>query len=107
VLDAAQRFLWEPTNAHAPLLRELTVSGDGGLDEVRVVEAIGGLPSAELSAMDGAGSKARVALEALREALFFWLLAVGERITPEADDALGRAVRQKLAPIEALAAAAP
>jgi hypothetical protein len=47
-----------------------------------------------------------VALEALRDALYFWLFLAGERVTLEVDEALGRAVRQKLAPLEVIATAA-
>jgi hypothetical protein len=49
----------------------------------------------------------RIAKDALRDALFFWLFLVADKLPRESDDALGRAVRQKLAPIELLAAPAP
>jgi hypothetical protein len=105
LLDAGQRFLWDAANPYAPLLRELTVAGDGGLDEERVVEAIRALSAEELAAMDASGSRLKVAADALRDALFFWLFLVGDRLPRESDDALGRAVRQQLAPLELLATA--
>jgi hypothetical protein len=105
-LDAAQRFLWDAASPFAPLLRELTVSGDGGLDEGALLEAVSGLDAATLSAMEPSGSPARVVLEALREALFFWLFLAGERVPREVDESLGRTVKQQLAPLEALVTAA-
>jgi hypothetical protein len=102
-LDAVQRFLWDASSPYAPFLRELTVCGDGGIDEAAAAEALARLDGATLSAMEPSGLPARVALEALRDALYFWLFLVGERVPPDVDEALGRAVRQKLAPIDALA----
>jgi hypothetical protein len=105
-LDAAQRFLWDTASPFAPVLRQLTISGDGGIDEAAVVEAVSALDAEALAALDPSGVPARVALEALREALFFWLFLVGERVGRDVDESLGRSVRQKLASLEALAAAA-
>lgn len=102
-LDAAQGFLWDEANPWAPLVRGLSVAGDGGIDEAAIQEALAGLDGAALAAMDASGAPAKVALEALREALLFWLFLAGERIPREADESLGRAVKQKLAQLEALA----
>jgi hypothetical protein len=107
VLDAAQRFLWDAANPHAPLLRELTVAGDGGLDEQQVLEAVGALSAEDVAAMDSSGSRLRLAADALRDALFFWLFLVGDKVPRESDDALGHGVRRKLAALETLATAAP
>jgi hypothetical protein len=101
-LDSAQRFLWDQANPYAALLRELVVGGDGGLDEEAVEQALAALEPEALASMDAAAVPANVVLEALREALFFWLFLAGERIAADVDEALGRAVRQKLAPLEAL-----
>lgn len=106
-LDAAQRFLWDAASPFAPLLRELTVAGDGGLDEGALLEAVNGLDGAALASMEASGAPARVVLEALREALFFWLFLAGERVPREVDEELGRTVKQRLPPLEALVAAPP
>jgi hypothetical protein len=103
-LDAAQAFLWDESNPWAPLVRGLSVTGDGGVDEAEVRRALDALDPAALAAMDPSGAPAKVALDALREALFFWLFLAGDRIPREADEALGRTVKQRLAPLEALAA---
>ncbi|HEX9242516.1 MAG TPA: DUF4388 domain-containing protein [Anaeromyxobacter sp.] len=107
LLDSAQRFLWDAANPHAPLLRELTVAGDGGLDDEQVIAAVGALSADDVAALDPSGSRARVATDGLRDCLFFWLFLVGDKLPRESDDALGRAVRQRLGPLEALATAAP
>lgn len=106
LLDAAQQFLWDPANPYAPVLRGLAVSGDGALDEAAVMAAIEALDAPGRAALEPSGAPARLALAALREALFFWLFLAGERVGREVDESLGRAVRQKLGPLEALAAAA-
>jgi hypothetical protein len=102
-LDAAQAFLWDEENPWAPLARGLTVAGDGGIDGDALRDALAGLDPAALAALDPSGAPARVALGALREALFFWLFLAGDRVPRDADEALGRAVKQQLAALEALA----
>ena len=106
-LDAAQQFLWDGASPFAPLLRQLTVAGDGGVDEAAIVDAVAALDGDALAALDPSAAPARVALAALRDALFFWLFLAGDRVGRDVDEALGRAVRQKLAAVEAIAAAAP
>jgi hypothetical protein len=107
-LDEAQRFLWDATGPFAPVTRGVAVGGDGALDEAALAGAVLALDGGARAALERSGSPARIALAALREALFFWLFLAGERVTREVDEALGRAIRQKLGPVEALAdAAAP
>lgn len=105
-LDAARRFLQDPSSPFAPLLRAVAVSGDGGLDEPALLEAVGALDAEALRAMEPSGAPARAVLEALREALFFWLFLAGDRVPRDVDEALGRAARERLASLDALAAAA-
>jgi hypothetical protein len=102
-LDAAQGFLFDESSRWAPLLRRVSVSGDGGLDDGAVQQALAGLGAEGLGALDPSGDPAKVAFAALREALFFWLFLAGERIGRDADEALGRAVKPKLARLESLA----
>jgi hypothetical protein len=102
-LDAAQAFLWDDANPFAPLTRALPLLGDGALDDAAVQRALAALDPATLAALDASRDPARVALGALREALFFWLFLAGERIPSEVDESLGRAMKQRLAQLEALA----
>jgi hypothetical protein len=102
-LDAAQAFLWDESNRFGPLVRGLSVGGDGGVDPAKVEEALASLDGAALAALDPSGAPARVALEALRDTLFFWLFLAGERIPREVDEPLGRTVKQKLLQLEELA----
>jgi hypothetical protein len=103
-LDAAQAFLFDEANPWSPLMRGLSVGGDGGLDEAAVQHALARLDAAALTAMDASDvPPAKLALAALRDALFFWLFLAGERIPRDVDESLGRAVKQKLAQVEQLA----
>jgi hypothetical protein len=103
-LDAAQAFLFDDANPWSPLMRGLSVGGDGSLDEAAVERALAALDSGALAAMDASEvPPAKLALAALRDALFFWLFLAGERIPRDVDESLGRAVKQKLAQLEALA----
>jgi hypothetical protein len=102
-LDTAQAFLWDEANPWAPLLRGLSVAGDGAVDAAAVEKALAALEPGALAGMDPSGAPAKVVLGALREALFFWLFLAGDRIPREVDESLGRAAKQKLAALEALA----
>jgi hypothetical protein len=102
-LDTAQAFLWDEANPWAPLVRGLSVAGDGSVDADAIEQALAALEPGALAGMDPSGAPARVALGALREALFFWLFLAGDKIPREVDESLGRAVKQKLAALEALA----
>jgi hypothetical protein len=102
-LDAAQGFLFDESNPWAPLVRGLSVSGDGSLDEAAVRRALAELDGTPLDGMPASTGPARVAFAALREAVFFWLFLAGERIPRDVDESLGRAVKQELARLEALA----
>jgi hypothetical protein len=103
-LDAAQAFLFDDASPHAAVLRGLQVAGDGSVDEARVEAALTRLDPAILRAQ-GPGGHARVAFEALREAVFFWLFLVGGRVPRDTDEALGRAAKRRLAELEALVVA--
>jgi hypothetical protein len=102
-LDTAQAFLWDEANPWAPLVRGLSVTGDGAIDGDAVERALAALDPDALAGLDPSGAPARIALGALREALLFWLFLAGDKIPREVDESLGRAVKQKLAALEALA----
>jgi len=101
-LDAAREFLEAGSGPFAPLLAGLVPASDGGLDEAVVATRLSALDRAALAKLDPSAEAPKVLLEALREALFFWLFLAGERIGREVDESLGRAVKAKLAQLEGL-----
>jgi hypothetical protein len=101
-LDAARAFLAEG-GPFAPLLQGLVPAPDGALDEAAVAARLSALDRATLASIDASADPSRVLFEALREVLLFWLFLAGERIGREADEALGRTVKEKLAQLEGLA----
>jgi hypothetical protein len=98
--EAARAFLLDESNRWAPVLRQLSVEDDGSLDAAALERA---LEPAALAAVEPSALSPKVALEALREALFCWLFLAGERLPREMDESLAREVKRRLAPIEALA----
>jgi hypothetical protein len=101
-LDAAREFLAAGGGAFAPLLAGLVPASDGALDEAALASRLSALDRATLAKLDPSGEASRVAFQALREVLLFWLFLAGERIGREVDESLGRAVKAKLAQLEGL-----
>jgi hypothetical protein len=102
-LGAAHGFLAEPEAPFAPLLLGLAPAADGGLDEGALASRLAALDRPTLGRLHPSAEPARVLLEAMREALFFWLFQAGERLGRDEDEALGRAVKAKLGQLEGLA----
>jgi uncharacterized protein DUF4388 len=102
-LAASRAFLSDPANPFAALLGGVALADDGGLDEAALAARLAALERRTLGQLDGSADRPRVLLQAMREALFFWLFAAGERLDRGADEALGRALKPKLARLEALA----
>lgn len=99
-LAAARAFLADRESPFAPLLSGLVPSASGGLDEADLRARLAALDEETLAALDPSGDPSRALLEALREALFFWLFLAAGRIPREADEALGAKVKAELARIE-------
>jgi hypothetical protein len=78
---------------------------DGALDEATLLANAAALKGAVLGRLDPSGDRGRVLFAALREVLFFYLFLVGERVSREADEALGAAVRPRLVALEGLLSA--
>jgi hypothetical protein len=102
-LEAAKAFLSDPANPFAALLAGVSLAADGGVDEATVSARLAALERRTLAQLDPSADRPRVLLQALREALFFWLFLAGERLASDAEEALGRDVKARLAPLEALA----
>jgi hypothetical protein len=96
-LAAVAAQLRDPSAPFAPLFRGLAPSQDGALDPAALLANVSGLqpPPPEQETP-------RLLAEGLRELLFFYLFLAGDRLPPEADEALGAAVRRQLTAIEGL-----
>ncbi len=101
-LDAAHAFLADPHGRYAPVLAGLSPGPEGTLDGAALQGALAALDRTALARVDPSGDPARVVLEALREALFFWLFLAGDLVSHEADEALAITVKRRLAQLEGL-----
>jgi hypothetical protein len=102
-LAAGRAYLAEPETPFAPLLLGLAPDAEGALDEAALRERLVALDRRTLARLHPSAEAARVLLEAMREALFFWLFQAGERVEREVDASLGRTVKAELAQLEGLA----
>lgn len=101
-LEGARAFLDDREGPFAPLLAGLVPAADGGLDEGSLRARLDALDPATLASLEPSGDPSRALLEALREALLFWLFLAAGRISREEDEALGARVKSSLARIEGL-----
>ncbi len=102
-LGAARSFLADPASLHAPLWLGLTPSDDGSLDPGALLGRLGGLTAPALQRLQPAGDRRALALEALRELLFFYLFTLGSSLPREEDDALAAEVKHRLGTLEGTA----
>jgi hypothetical protein len=100
---AAQAFLADPSAIHAPLWQGLAPAEDGGLDAAALLERISALPAAVVQRLQPSGDRRALALEALRELLFFYLFTLGASLPHAEDDALAAEVKRRLATLEGTA----
>jgi hypothetical protein len=100
---AARAFLADPSAIHAPLWQGLAPAEDGGLDAAALLERISALPAAVVQRLQPAGDRRALALEALRELLFFYLFTLGASLPHAEDDALAAEVKRRLATLEGTA----
>ena len=101
-IASLRTFLADGGSPHAPVLGRLALSSAGGLDVEAVVARAAELGDSAVASLDSSGDRAALLLRALRDVLFFGLFVVGERLTPEQDEALSVATRERLARAEAL-----
>jgi hypothetical protein len=104
-LSAVRSFLADGAHPLAPVWGRTGQGQDGGLEEAALLGNLATLQGGALSRLEPSGDRARLLFAALREILFFCLFLAGERIGREADEALGAAVRGRLAALEGLLAA--
>ncbi len=103
VLDAGRKFLADPEAPYAPLLLGLAPDAEGGVDEAALLARAAALDRRALVRLHPSGEAPKVLLEAMREAIFFWLFQAGERVARDVDESIGRTVKTKLAQLEGLA----
>jgi hypothetical protein len=101
-LGGVRAFLGDGSHALAPLWARAGHGDDGALDEAALLANAAALGGAALGRLDAAGDRGRALFAALREVLFFYLFLAGERVSREADEALGAAVRPRLTALEGL-----
>lgn len=98
----ARAFLADGSNPLAAVWARAGHDDDGAVDRAALTANVLALPAPVLARLEPTGDRARLLFEAARELVFFYLFLAGERIGPEADEALGTAARRKLAALEAL-----
>jgi hypothetical protein len=100
---AVHTFLVDASQPLAPVWARAAHGEDGALDAETLLGNVAAMKGGALSRLEPSGDPARLLLAALRELLFFQLFVAGERLSPEADAALGEAIRPRLAALEATA----
>jgi len=101
-LAGARSFLADPAPRHAPLWRGVAPRPDGSVDEEALLSNLAALETPALKKAEPGGDRARLLLDALRELMFFYLFQAGEKLPRDADEAVTRAVKQKVEAVEAL-----
>jgi len=96
-------FLADASQTLAPVWARAAHLDDGTLDEETTLGNLAAMKSGSLSRLEPSGDPARLLWAALREFLFFQLFLAGERLRPDADEALAAALRARLAALEELA----
>jgi hypothetical protein len=100
---AARTFLADPAALHAPLWQGLAPSDDGALDAGALLGRLTALPAPILQRLQPSGDRRALALEALRELLFFYLFTLGSSLPRDEDDALAAEVKHRLATLDGAA----
>jgi hypothetical protein len=99
-LAAVRAFAADPAGIHAPLLQGATPADDGAIDRGAFLERLAALPDATVQRLHPAGDRRALAVEALRELLFFYLFAIGGRIPKEEDEFLASELKRRLATVD-------
>lgn len=99
-VSAVRTFLAGDTSPFAPVWARAGHGDDCALDEAAVLANLRGLRRPALSRLSPSGDRARALLDGLRELLLFELFLAGERLGPEADQALGAELRRELERLE-------
>ena len=101
-LSTVRAFLGDAASRFAPLWRGVAPEPDGGFEAAAVLANLEALRGPALVKLEPSGLPGHYLLDALKELLFFWLFLAGERISPEADEALSAQVKRRLSQLEGL-----
>jgi hypothetical protein len=93
--EATRTFLADPESRFEPLFRGVELRDDGALDEATLLGNLSLLRDSGLRA--STAEPARLLRDGLREALFFQLFHLSERLPADEDERLAADVRQRLA----------
>jgi hypothetical protein len=99
-LSSVATYLADPAGMYAPLLQDLTPGEDGSIDRAAFLERLAALPAPMVQRLQPSGDRRALAIESLRELLFFYLFALGAHVTRDEDDFLGSELKRRLATIE-------
>ncbi len=94
-LAGIRTFLSDATSRFAPLWRGAALQRDGTIDPAALSTALAGLQPGALARLEPSGDAARLAFDALRELMFFYLFQAGERLPPADDERLGAEVKRR------------
>jgi hypothetical protein len=93
---ATRAFLADPASRFEPLFRRVDLAEDGALDEPILLGNLSLLRDSALRKVEPTGDLSRYLRDALREAVFFQLFHLSERLPAEEDELLAADVRQRL-----------
>jgi hypothetical protein len=99
---AVQAFLADPQSIHEPLWQGLGPGDDGAVDRKAFLARLAALPPAVVQRLEPSGDRRALALDALRDLLYFQLFALGGHLPREEDDFLAAEVKRRLATLGGL-----
>jgi hypothetical protein len=98
--EAVRAFLADPAGIYASLWQGLTPGEDGAVDAALFLDRLGALPAGVLQRLNPSGDRRALAIEALRELLFFYLFSAGAHLAREEDEFLSSELKRRLATID-------
>jgi hypothetical protein len=98
-LEGARSFLADPIARFGPLWKAVEPAPDASLDPAKLLE---NAAAPEAMALEPTGDRVKLLHDGLYEYMFFLLFQAGEQLPREADEALGRRVKERYAALEGL-----
>lgn len=98
--ETVRAFLADPAGIYASLWQGLTPGEDGSVDAALFLDRLGALPAGVLQRLKPSGDHRALAIEALRELLFFYLFSAGAHLAREEDEFLSSELKRRLATLD-------